>query len=96
MGKNIFGSGFDFDIELREGAGAFVCGEETALIASIEGKRGMPVPAHLSLPNQASGVNPLILIMLNLMPPYLLLSQMELNGFQKSALRPAKALRFLL
>jgi hypothetical protein len=35
LGKNIFGSGFDFDIELREGAGAFVCGEETALIASI-------------------------------------------------------------
>ena len=44
LGKNIFGSGFDFDIELREGAGAFVCGEETALIASIEGKRGMPRP----------------------------------------------------
>ena len=43
-GTNIFGSGFDFDIELREGAGAFVCGEETALIASIEGKRGMPEP----------------------------------------------------
>jgi NADH-quinone oxidoreductase subunit F len=44
LGKNIFGSGFDFDIELREGAGAFVCGEETALIASIEGKRGSPRP----------------------------------------------------
>ncbi len=44
VGRNIMGSGFDFDIELREGAGAFVCGEETALIASIEGKRGMPRP----------------------------------------------------
>ena len=44
LGKNIFGTGFDFDIELRLGAGAFVCGEETALIASIEGKRGMPKP----------------------------------------------------
>jgi len=44
LGKNIFGSGFDFDIELRLGAGAFVCGEETALIASIEGKRGEPRP----------------------------------------------------
>jgi NADH:ubiquinone oxidoreductase subunit F (NADH-binding)/(2Fe-2S) ferredoxin len=44
LGKDIFGSGFSFDIELREGAGAFVCGEETALIASIEGKRGMPRP----------------------------------------------------
>ncbi len=44
LGKNIFESGFDFDIELRLGAGAFVCGEETALISSIEGKRGMPNP----------------------------------------------------
>ena len=42
LGKNIFGSGFDFEIKLKEGAGAFVCGEETALIASIEGQRGMP------------------------------------------------------
>ena len=42
LGKNIFSSGFDFTIEIRLGAGAFVCGEETALIASIEGKRGMP------------------------------------------------------
>ncbi len=42
LGKNILGSGFDFDLEIREGAGAFVCGEETALIASIEGKRGTP------------------------------------------------------
>jgi NADH:ubiquinone oxidoreductase subunit F (NADH-binding)/(2Fe-2S) ferredoxin len=42
LGKNILNSGFDFDIELRLGAGAFVCGEETALIESIEGKRGMP------------------------------------------------------
>ena len=44
LGKNIFESGFDFDIELRLGAGAFVCGEETALISSIEGRRGMPNP----------------------------------------------------
>ncbi len=44
LGKNIFDSGFDFDLEVRLGAGAFVCGEETALIASIEGKRGMPTP----------------------------------------------------
>ena len=44
LGKNIFGSGFDFDIELRLGSGAFVCGEETALIASIEGERGEPRP----------------------------------------------------
>ena len=42
LGKDIFGSGFDFDIEIRIGAGAFVCGEETALMASVEGKRGEP------------------------------------------------------
>lgn len=42
LGKDIFGTGFDFDIELRFGAGAFVCGEETALMTSIEGKRGEP------------------------------------------------------
>jgi NADP-reducing hydrogenase subunit HndC len=44
LGKDILGSGFDFDIEIRLGAGAFVCGEETALLASIEGERGMPRP----------------------------------------------------
>ncbi|MGF1579742.1 MAG: NADH-ubiquinone oxidoreductase-F iron-sulfur binding region domain-containing protein [Gemmataceae bacterium] len=44
LGKDIFGSGFNFSVEVRLGAGAFVCGEETALIASIEGKRGTPLP----------------------------------------------------
>ena len=44
LGKNILGSGFDFDLKIKKGAGAFVCGEETALIHSIEGKRGMPRP----------------------------------------------------
>jgi NADH:ubiquinone oxidoreductase subunit F (NADH-binding)/(2Fe-2S) ferredoxin/NAD-dependent dihydropyrimidine dehydrogenase PreA subunit len=44
LGKDILGSGFDFNIEIMEGAGAFVCGEETALIASIMGERGMPHP----------------------------------------------------
>ncbi|UCH85212.1 MAG: 4Fe-4S binding protein, partial [Candidatus Latescibacterota bacterium] len=42
LGRNILGSGFDFEITIKEGAGAFVCGEETALIASVEGARGMP------------------------------------------------------
>jgi NADH-quinone oxidoreductase subunit F len=42
LGKNIMGSGFDFTLKVKEGAGAFVCGEETALIASLEGQRGMP------------------------------------------------------
>ena len=44
LGENILGSGFSFDLELRIGAGAFVCGEETALMASIEGRRGEPRP----------------------------------------------------
>jgi len=44
LGKNILGSGFDFDVEVYRGAGAFVCGEETALMTSIEGRRGMPRP----------------------------------------------------
>ena len=44
LGKDIFGKGFDFDLDIRLGAGAFVCGEETALIASIEGQRGCPRP----------------------------------------------------
>ncbi|ACL68942.1 NADH-quinone oxidoreductase subunit NuoF [Halothermothrix orenii] len=44
LGEDILGSGFDFDLMIKEGAGAFVCGEETALMASIEGKRGMPNP----------------------------------------------------
>ena len=42
IGEGILGSNFDFDIKIRQGAGAFVCGEETALIASVEGRRGMP------------------------------------------------------
>jgi NADH-quinone oxidoreductase subunit F len=44
LGRDIVGTGFDFDIVVRKGAGAFVCGEETALIASLEGQRGMPNP----------------------------------------------------
>ncbi len=54
LGRNILGSGFDFDIEIRQGSGAFVCGEETALMTSIEGNRGEPrprppFPAHKGL-----------------------------------------------
>ena len=44
LGKNILNAGFDFDVDIYQGAGAFVCGEETALMTSIEGKRGMPRP----------------------------------------------------
>ncbi|RLF56626.1 MAG: NADH-quinone oxidoreductase subunit F, partial [Thermoplasmata archaeon] len=62
LGKNILGSGFDFDIIIKEGAGAFVCGEETALMASIEGKRGMPnsrppFPAQKGLWGKPSNIN---------------------------------------
>ena len=44
LGKNILGTGFNFSVQIREGAGAFVCGEETALMISVEGRRGMPRP----------------------------------------------------
>ncbi len=62
LGENIFGSDFSFHLKVKEGAGAFVCGEETALMASIEGKRGMPrsrppFPAHRGLWNQPSNIN---------------------------------------
>lgn len=62
LGKNILGSSFDFDIEIRLGAGAFVCGEETALIASIEGNRGMsrnkpPYPAIEGLYGKPTIIN---------------------------------------
>ena len=62
LGKSIIGSSFDFDIEVRMGAGAFVCGEETALIASLEGNRGMPrprppFPAHSGYLGKPTNIN---------------------------------------
>ncbi len=62
LGKNILGSGFNFDIRIKAGAGAFVCGEETALIASLEGERGMPrlkppFPAQKGYWHQPSNIN---------------------------------------
>ena len=62
LGEDILGSGFDFDIDIYQGAGAFVCGEETALMRSIEGKRGMPrprppFPAHQGLWNKPTILN---------------------------------------
>jgi NADH:ubiquinone oxidoreductase subunit F (NADH-binding)/Fe-S-cluster-containing hydrogenase component 2/(2Fe-2S) ferredoxin len=56
LGKNILGTGFDFTVRIREGAGAFVCGESTALIASVEGKRGMPRPRPPRLSEKGGGV----------------------------------------
>ncbi|NLK36271.1 MAG: 4Fe-4S binding protein, partial [Gracilibacteraceae bacterium] len=61
LGDNIMGTGFKFDIELRLGAGAFVCGEETALIASIEGQRGMPRPRPPFPANKGLFAKPTIL-----------------------------------
>ncbi len=62
LGENILGLGFSFRIHVKEGAGAFVCGEETALLASIEGKRGLPrsrppFPAHSGLWGKPSNIN---------------------------------------
>lgn len=62
LGKNILGTNFSFDIKLKQGAGAFVCGEETALIHSIEGKRGMPrkrppFPAQSGIWNKPTNIN---------------------------------------
>jgi len=62
LGKNILGSGFDFAVHVKEGAGAFVCGEETALMASIEGGRGMPrsrppFPAQSGLWGKPTNIN---------------------------------------
>ncbi len=62
LGKNIFGSGFDFDFRIMMGAGAFVCGEETALLASLGGNRGMPVtkppfPAQKGFRKQPTNIN---------------------------------------
>jgi len=62
LGKKIFDADFDFDLKIKEGAGAFVCGEETALIASLEGERGMPrlkppFPAQKGLWEKPSNIN---------------------------------------
>ena len=62
LGKNLFGSNFNFDMRIKAGAGAFVCGEETALIASLEGERGMPrlkppFPAQKGFWQQPSNIN---------------------------------------
>ena len=62
LGDNIFGTGFNFDIEIRLGAGAFVCGEETALLESVEGKRGQPrtkppFPANVGLFQKPTLIN---------------------------------------
>ena len=58
LGENILGSGFRFDIRMNRGSGAFICGEETALIASLEGRAGEPRPRRPFRHNRASGASP--------------------------------------
>jgi NADH:ubiquinone oxidoreductase subunit F (NADH-binding)/ferredoxin len=77
LGKNIFGTDFEFDIELRLGAGAFVCGEETALMASIEGKRGEPRPRPPFPANQGLFAKPTLL---NNVETYANVAQIILKG----------------
>jgi NADH:ubiquinone oxidoreductase subunit F (NADH-binding)/Pyruvate/2-oxoacid:ferredoxin oxidoreductase delta subunit/(2Fe-2S) ferredoxin len=79
LGKNILGTDFSFDLEVRMGAGAFVCGEETALMASIEGRRGEPrprppFPAVKGLWNKPSNINNV--------ESYAIVPQIILNGAQ--------------
>ncbi|MBO4940876.1 MAG: NADH-quinone oxidoreductase subunit NuoF [Clostridia bacterium] len=77
LGKNIFESGFDFDLEIRLGAGAFVCGEETALITSIEGHRGEPRPRPPFPAVKGLWQKP---ILLNNVETYANITQIILNG----------------
>jgi NADH-quinone oxidoreductase subunit F/NADP-reducing hydrogenase subunit HndC len=77
LGNNIFETGFNFDLEIRLGAGAFVCGEETALIASIEGQRGMPRPRPPFPANEGIWGKPTLL---NNVETYANIAQIILNG----------------
>jgi NADH-quinone oxidoreductase subunit F len=82
LGKSIFGTGFNFDIGIKEGAGAFVCGEETALMASIEGKRGVPgirppFPTQKGLWGKPTNINNV--------ETYANVSWIIINGWQKYA-----------
>ncbi len=77
LGKDILGSGFDFDVEIYQGAGAFVCGEETALMRSVEGKRGMPRPRPPFPAHQGLWEKPTIL---NNVETFANVPQIMLNG----------------
>jgi NADH-quinone oxidoreductase subunit F/NAD(P)H dehydrogenase (quinone)/NADP-reducing hydrogenase subunit HndC len=77
LGENIFGSGMNFDLEIYQGAGAFVCGEETALMRSIEGKRGMPRPRPPFPANKGLWEKPTIL---NNVETFANVAQIILNG----------------
>ena len=82
LGKNILGSDFSFDLELRLGAGAFVCGEETALLVSIEGKRGEPRPRPPFPANKGLFGKPTLL---NNVETYANITWILNNGWEKFA-----------
>ncbi|RMG03566.1 MAG: NADH-quinone oxidoreductase subunit NuoF [Nitrospirae bacterium] len=77
LGENILNSGFNLDIEIYQGAGAFVCGEETALMRSLEGKRGMPIPRPPFPVNKGLWGKPTVL---NNVETYANIPQIILNG----------------
>ena len=77
LGKNIFGSSFEFDVDIRLGAGAFVCGEETALLESIEGKRGQPRVKPPYPANQGLWLKPTLI---NNVETYANVTRIILNG----------------
>ena len=72
VGKNLFGSGVNIDMFVHKGAGAYICGEETSLMESLEGKRPYPRPSLRSRPNSACGENPPPSIILKPLPTSLL------------------------
>jgi len=80
--KNILGSNFSFNIHINRGAGAFVCGEGSALTASIEGKRGMPRVKPPRTVEQGLFDMPTVLTMLKPLPTFPLLSKTELTGYK--------------
>jgi NADH-quinone oxidoreductase subunit F len=96
LGTDILGKqGFSFDITVKEGAGAFVCGEETALIASVEGLRGMPRKRPLFLQFPAYGKNLQISIMLKLMQAFHGLSGKAQPHTRSMELKKARVQRYL-
>ncbi len=82
LGKDIFGTGFDFDLDIRMGAGAFVCGEETALMASLEGRRGEPRPRPPFPAQQGLWAKPTLL---NNVETYASIPPIILNGAARYA-----------
>lgn len=91
IGKDILGTGFNFEVKVVRGAGAFVCGEETSLMASIEGRLGEPRGLDLLiLPRAVFGVSQPTSIMLRLGPTFRSLLIEELNGILLLELKPAK------